>query len=295
MPKNTLTLLAFAFLTCGSLQAAGPTQFPAEGTMRAYSGGTATGDLRVLSLPYFLNGRRIWVYLPPDYASGSSARYPVLYMHDGQNLFDASTSYSGEWRVDETCEKLIRAKEIMPVIVVGVDNGGAARVDEYTPWADKAHGGGKANLYLAALRDVLKPEIDRRYRTLPDSGNTFMAGSSLAGLLSAYAGYAMPEVWGRVIAMSPAYWWSDEKFAAWAAPRAKPPLKLFYQDMGTAEAGAESGKYLETLRRVEALALAQGFKDAGDLFSVEADGHTHCEGSWAARFPFILKLLLGRP
>ena len=258
----------------------------------SYRAGTITGDVSVINLPFFLGGRRVRVYLPPGYAANPSARYPVLYMHDGQNLFDASTSYSGEWGVDEACESLIRAGEIPPLIVVGVDNGGAARLDEYTPWADAEHGGGKGAAYLAALAEVLKPEIDRRYRTRPDAKNTFMAGSSLGGLLSAYAGYAQPGIWGGVIAMSPSYWWSAGKFAAWAAARTKPPLEFFYQDMGTAEGGAEAAEYIKTLRKVETLALAQGFKGGRDFYSIEAKGHTHSEASWAWRFPFILKLLL---
>ena len=274
------------------LQAGPPPPVPAP----EFRSGTVTGDVSVLAFPYFLGGRRVWIYLPPGYAAGAG-RYPVLYMHDGQNLFDASASYAGEWRVDETCETLIGSGQIPPLIVVGIENGGAARMDEYTPWADKDYGGGKADGYLAAVENILKPEIDRRYRTLPGARNTFMAGSSLGGLLSAYAGYTSPGVWGGIIAMSPSYWWASERFAAWAAPRPKPGLRFFYQDMGTAEGGADPGvtDYIGTLRKVEAAALAQGFKEGADLFSLEASGHNHSEASWAARFPFLLKLLLSRP
>ena len=260
----------------------------------SYKESTVTGDVSVFALPYFLGGRSVWVYLPPGYTAQTARRYPVLYMHDGQNLFDASTSYAGEWRVDEACQSLILSGEIQPLIVVGVENGGAARMDEYTPWADKDYGGGKADAYLAALKNILKPEIDRRYRTLPGAGNTFMAGSSLGGLLSAYAGYTDPGTWGGVIAMSPSYWWDGQQFAAWAALRPKPALRFFYQDMGTREGGADPGvnDYIGTLRKVETLALTQGFKDGKDFYSFEAPGQTHSEASWASRFPFILKLLL---
>ena len=260
----------------------------------SYRGGTVTGDVSIFALPYFLGGRRVWVYLPPGYAADPARRYPVLYMHDGQNLFDAAASYAGEWQVDESCENLILSGQVQPLIVVGIENGGAARMDEYTPWPDKEYGGGKADAYLAALKNILKPEIDRRYRTLPGAANTFMAGSSLGGLLSAYAGYTDPDTWGGIIALSPSYWWDGQQFAAWAAPRPKPALRFFYQDMGTREGGADPGvnDYIGTLRKVETLALAQGFKDGKDFYSFEAPGQNHSEASWASRFPFILKLLL---
>ncbi|OGR94929.1 MAG: hypothetical protein A2016_06750 [Elusimicrobia bacterium GWF2_62_30] len=262
----------------------------------AYKGGTVSGDVSVIALPYFLGGRRVWVYLPPGYRSDAARRYPVLYMHDAQNLFDASTSYSGEWRVDEACEELIRSGRIPPFIVVGVENAGAGRIAEYTPWADPKHGGGKAAAYLEALERVLKPEIDRRYRTLPDARNTFMAGSSLGGLVSAYAGYWRPQVWGGVIAMSPSYWWASERFLSWSSAVPKPGLRFFYQDMGTAEGGADPGvdDYIGMLRKVESAALAQGFREGKDFFSVEAAGHNHSEASWAARFPLVLQLLFSR-
>lgn len=262
-----------------------------------YKGGTVTGDVSVFALPYLLGGRRIWVYLPPGYHSDPGRRYPVLYMHDGQNLFDASASFAGEWNIDETCEDLILSGKIPPLIVVGIENAGAARMDEYTPWPDKEYGGGKADAYLAALKNILKPEIDRRYRTLPDARNTFMAGSSLGGLLSAYAGYANPAVWGGVIAMSPTYWWASERFASWAAARPKPRLRFFYQDMGDSEGGADTGytDYIGMLRRVKTAALAQGFREGADFFSIEAAGQNHSEASWSSRFPYALKLLLSRP
>ena len=254
----------------------------------------AAGDVSVFSLPGFLGGRRVRVYLPPGYAARPGRRYPVLYMHDGQNLFDDSTSYAGEWRVDETCEELIRAGRIPPLIVVGVDNALAGRLDEYTPWPDPEHGGGKADAYLKALKDVLKPEIDRRYRTLKGPEDTLLAGSSLGGLVSAYAGYLYPGTWGTVIAMSPSYWWAGEKFASWMEARKKPGLKFFYQDMGTSEGSGGGEENIAGLRRVERIALASGFAAGKDFFSLEVPGHVHSEACWAARFPRALELAFGR-
>jgi hypothetical protein len=137
-------------------------------------GSTITGDVTTFTHGPFLSGRRVWVYRPPGYA-GSADAYPVLYMHDGQNLFDAQTSFAGEWRVDEACEALIGAGEIEPVIVVGIENG-PNRCGEYTPWRDNGIGcGGQGDAYLAAIRDVLMPEIERRFRTLSRARRTWRA------------------------------------------------------------------------------------------------------------------------
>lgn len=278
--KYLLFPLAFLAAAC-----AAPARGPAH---------TVTGDVSTLSLPGFLGGRRVWVYLPPGY-SGSQARYPVLYLLDGQNLFDAATSFAGEWRVDETCERLIRSGELEPVIVVGVDNAGAGRIAEYTPWPDQEHGGGGAGPYLAALKTALKPEIDARYRTKSGAADTFIGGSSLGGLLAAYAGYSDPGTWGGVLAMSPSYWWAGEKYASWAAAQGKPALRVFYQDMGTAEAGADPGvqDYIGQLRRAGAVAMGQGFVAGRDFLSVEAAGDAHNEAAWARRLPGALEFLFG--
>jgi pullulanase len=262
--------------------------------------GTITGNVTTFTWAPFLSGRRVWVYLPPGYADDPSRRYPVLYMHDGQNLFDVRTSFAGEWRIDEACETLIGSGEIAPLIVVGVDNGGAARLTEYTPWPAPGYGGGGADSYLAALRDVLKPEIDRRYRTLTGPNHTFMSGSSLGGLLSAYAGWSDPGTWGRVAALSPSYWWDSRHIVPWAAARPRPALARFYQDMGTIESGSITDTdgdgiddYLEDLRAFRAMAQAQGFEEGLDLLHVEASGHTHSETYWALRAPGMLRFLVG--
>lgn len=289
--------LLIAACSCPAPAAAQGWPLPASrpSSRPAFQGETMTGDVSIIALPFFLKGRRVWIYLPPGYGGDTSRRYPVLYMHDGQNLFDAAASYAGEWEVDEACERLIGSGEIPPLIVVGVENAREGRLAEYTPWPDGKYGGGGADAYLKEMATVLKPEIDARYRTLPDAAHTFMAGSSLGGLISAYAGYAYPSTWGGVMALSPSYWWASEKIAAWAAHKPKPPLRFFYQDMGTRERGADPGveDYIAQLRRVKALALAQGFSDGQDFFSVEAQGHNHSEGAWAARFPFMLRLLFG--
>ena len=252
---------------------------------------TITGHVESFQFAPFLSGRRIWVYLPPDYfePDQSNAHYPVLYMHDGQNLFDDATSFAGEWHADEAAETLIAGAEIEPIIIVGIENG-PARCDEYTPYADGSlpctGGGGEA--YLQAIRDVLIPEVNARYRTRTGPDNTSMCGSSLGGLISAYAGYAHADTWGRVAAVSPSYWANQQLFT-FATQTGRPAtLARFYQDMGTSE-GASNITHLRTMRDI---ALAQGFVLDDDLKHVEAAGASHNEFFWSLRFPDILRFLI---
>jgi predicted alpha/beta superfamily hydrolase len=260
--------------------------------------GSLTGNVTTFTYAPFLSGRRVWVYLPPGY-DASSQRYPVLYMHDGQNLFDVRTSFAGEWQVDETCEQLIGAGEIAPLIVVGIDNG-PARIAEYTPWADAGYAGsGQAETYLQAVIAVLKPEIDRRYRTLTSSNYTWMAGSSLGGLVSTYAGLAHGDVFGRVAALSPSYWWDNAHMVAYATGRPRGTLRRVYHDMGTNETGNASSPsnatYIAELRAVRDALVADGFTSGFDLQTVEASGHVHNETYWAMRLPNALRFLVGSP
>ena len=248
--------------------------------------GTITGHVETFSTPGFLGGRRCWIYLPPGY-SESMQRYPVLYMHDGQNLFDVRTSFAGEWMVDETCESLILGGEIDPLIVVGIENS-AARCTEYTPWVDPGVScGGGGDAYLSAIRDLLIPAIDAAYRTLPGPQNRWMCGSSLGGLISAYAGCAYDATWGRIAAVSPSYWWANRMMLTYASQQSKPSLQKFYQDMGTAE-GASA---IQNLRDMRDIMLGQGFVVDDDFRSLEAPGHAHNEFYWAQRMPEILRFI----
>jgi predicted alpha/beta superfamily hydrolase len=251
--------------------------------------GTLTGHVESFTWAPFLGGRRVWVYLPPGYDAGTD-RYPVLYMHDGQNLFDIRTSFAGEWKVDEACESLIAGGTLRPLIVVGIENAGASRITEYTPWPDPGYGGGGADAYLATLRDVLIPEVDRRYRTLAGPNFRWMAGSSLGGLVSLYAGLAYSETWTRVAALSPSLWWDDHQLLAWSAGRSREHLARVYQDMGTAEGSAQ---YVQDLRDMRARLIEMGFSPGVDLMHVEAAGAAHNEAYWALRTPGMLQFLAG--
>ncbi len=134
---------------------------------------TAASNVKIISTDFFIpqlnRNRRIWMYFPPAYETSGSS-YPVLYMHDGQNLFDAITSFSGEWEVDETLNKLAAEGKRVP-LVVGIDNGGADRISEYTPWSNTQYGGGDGEKYMKFIVETLKPYIDQHYRTLPDRTN----------------------------------------------------------------------------------------------------------------------------
>lgn len=149
---------------------------------------TAASNVKILadsfSMPHLNRKRRIWIYLPPDYES-SQKKYPVIYMHDGQNLFDNKTSFSGEWGVDETLNQLFEQGDY-GAIVVGIDNGGNKRLDEYSPWKNPMYGGGDGDEYIDFIKYSLKPCIDQHFRTQTDPQNTCLWGSSMGGLISAY-------------------------------------------------------------------------------------------------------------
>ena len=160
------------------------------------------------NIPQLDRKRRVWIYLPPDYKI-SNESYPVVYMHDGQNIFDETTSYSGEWNVDETLDKLFKEKNLK-LIVVGIDNGGEKRLDEYSPYKNEKYGGGEGDKYLDFIVNTLKPFIDTNYKTLSDKKNTAIFGSSMGGLISHYAGLKYPKIFGKIGVYSPAFWFSSE-------------------------------------------------------------------------------------
>jgi alpha-glucosidase len=148
--------------------------------------------------------RKIWIYTPSNYTQ-SKKRFPVVYVHDAQNIFDAQTSYAGEWNIDEKLDSLNAQ-----VIVVGIEHGNEKRLEELTPYKNEQYGGGKAEAYLDFIIHTLKPEIDKNYRTKPDPKNTCILGSSLGGLVSLYAVMKHPEVFGKAGVFSPSLWFSEQ-------------------------------------------------------------------------------------
>ncbi|MRX41078.1 alpha/beta hydrolase [Flavobacterium sp. LC2016-23] len=157
-----------------------------------------------MEAPQLKTTKKIWIYLPENYAA-SDQRYSVIYMHDAQNLFDAKTSYVGEWNVDEKLDSL-KAK----VIVVGIEHGNEKRIDELTPFKNEKYGGGNADNYLDFIVKTVKPYIDKNYRTKPKARNTIIMGSSLGGLVSYYAILKYPEVFGKAAVFSPSFWFSKD-------------------------------------------------------------------------------------
>jgi predicted alpha/beta superfamily hydrolase len=202
----------------------------ADGSAKPVPAHSATASVSILdtafAIPELGRARRVWIYLPPDYAS-SGKTYPVLYMHDGQNVFDAATAYAGEWGVDEALDSLHAAGD-PGVIVVAVDNGGELRMREYSPWVHPQHGGGEGDEYADFLARTLKPWIDRHYRTRPGPESTGIMGSSMGGLISLHAALRHPGVFGRVGVFSPSLWFSDSVFVAARGGVASGPRPRMY-------------------------------------------------------------------
>jgi predicted alpha/beta superfamily hydrolase len=245
------------------------------------------------------NDRDVIVYLPPGYDANKTKRYSVLYLHDGQNIFDGATSFipGQEWRVDETAQSLIAAGKIEPLIVVGIYNTGAARINEYTPAEDsKYEAGGKADLYGRMLTEELKPFIDTTYRTRRDGKHTGLGGSSLGGLVSLYLGLKYPNVFGRLAVVSPSVWWADNQIVRYtqALPR-KPRLRIWL-DIGTKEGrnAKEAKDTVDGARLLRDALVSKGWKPGKDLKYFEAEGSEHNERAWAARAATILEFLFPR-
>jgi predicted alpha/beta superfamily hydrolase len=231
--------------------------------------------------------RDLIVYLPPGYDREPERRYPVLYLHDGQNLFDGATAFvpGQDWHVSDTAEECITAGRIEPLIIVGIYNTGERRIDEYTPTRDRRQGaGGDAALYGQMLTRELKPFIDRTYRTLPDPVNTGLGGSSLGGLVTLYLGMLHPDTFGKLAVLSPSVWWDNRvilKLVRMVDP--KPRLQIWL-DIGT----GEGGKHVQNARALRDELLKAGWAAGGDLVYAEIPEAGHSESAWAARVgPFL--------
>jgi predicted alpha/beta superfamily hydrolase len=243
------------------------------------------------------NDRDIVVYLPPMYEREPDRRFPVLYMHDGQNLFDRATSAFGvEWEADETAQRLIESGAIEPLIIVGIYTE-ANRIDELSDSHDDKFGaGGKAALYGRFLVEELKPFVDKTYRTKPDRAHTGVGGSSLGGYVSLYLLEQHPEVFSRVAAVSPALLWNDEALIRrWAKQVERLPLKRtrIWIDVGSKEGIGDlpADKYLNSVRSMVELFKSAGLQEGSDYRFVVVEGAEHNEAAWRDRFPDILKFL----
>lgn len=253
---------------------------------------TRTGEFRsheAFQSRHLPDDHSVIVYLPPGYEESPQRRYPVLYMQDGQNLFDEETAFAGnEWHVDETAQRLIAEGLIAPLIIVGIWNAGEARVDEYTPTFDSSQeAGGKANLYARMLIEELKPHIDATYRTRPEPEHTGIGGSSLGALLALHLALTHPSTFRRVAALSPAIWWDGRILVREVLTLAeRPPLRIWL-DAGT----AEGKEVIDDARLLRDALLARGWRLDHDLRYLESEGAGHDESAWASRMPQVLQYL----
>jgi len=232
--------------------------------------------------------RNITVYVPPGYSS-TGGPYPVLYMHDGQNLFNDDEAYvAGEsWRMGHTADALIDAGRVEPLLIVGIDNAGPRRIEEYTPTATKRLGGGLADRYGRFLVEELKPFIDRTYATARGPSRTGLGGSSLGGLVSLYLGLHRPDVFGRLTVMSPSVWWDRRVILRDVHTRRPRPRPRVWVDIGT----DEGRRALEDARLLVAGMRRAGWVLGDDLVYSEYPHATHRESAWAARVGPMLEYL----
>jgi predicted alpha/beta superfamily hydrolase len=233
--------------------------------------------------------RTVQVYLPRQYMEEKERRFPVFYLHDGQNLFDGRTSYipGRTWNAHATADRLNLEDRIEPVILVGIANTGLGRMAEYTPTRDVKMGGGNGQSYGRMLIEELKPWIDSSYRTLSGAEDTAMGGSSLGGLISLYLGWEHPEVFSKLAVMSPSLWWDHRSILGTISQlRAKPALKIWL-DMGT----AEGARHMRDADLLEKMLLRSGWRSGVDLIYRRVDGAVHDEQAWGDRFGEVLRFL----
>jgi predicted alpha/beta superfamily hydrolase len=252
-------------------------RFPAEPKKSTASKNVHIIDTAFL-IPQLKRTRRVWIYLPEGYEK-SKDRYPVLYMHDGQNVFDDATAYSGEWGVDEFLDSTKKK-----CIVVAIDNGGLKRINEYCPYDMKRFGKGEGNQYVDFLAKTLKPYIDKNYRTLKEKQNTFVAGSSLGGIISMYAVLKYPEVFGGAGVFSPSFAIGPKIFDDIKTKGKQVNSKIYFY----------AGK-------LEGEAMVPDMQKAFDLMSavskskmttVIRDDGKHNEARWKVEFPLFYEWLL---
>ncbi len=248
---------------------------------------TASANVHILSdtfrMPQLGKTRRVWVYLPADYAV-SGKKYPVIYMQDGQNLFDEFTSAYGEWGIDELLDKM-PAKD--QCIVVGIDHGGDYRITEYDPY-DTKYGKGRGDDYVEFLVKSLKPYIDHHYRTRPDARHTTIAGSSMGGLISMYAILKYPHVFGNGGIFSPAFWISPEIYQYASASKIPQGARIYFVC-----GDAESDDMVADMHKMVLIARSKGLSPSNTP-EVNVKGAKHNEKQWNGDFPEFYHFVIGR-
>ncbi len=241
---------------------------------------TASAEVIVLNETFVMPGlnrsRQVRLYLPPGYQS-SEKRYPVLYMHDGQNVFDNATAYAGEWEVDETLNTLAAAGQL-ELIVVAIDNGGEKRMTELNPVDHAEFGKTEGKAYLEFIANTVKPYIDQHYRTLADVEHTGIMGSSMGGLISHYALLQFPQVFGKAGIFSPSYWALGEQVQWFENQPVAANARLYFY-MG----GEEGDTMVPDMKRVYQAALTQGHPTELAQYHLVAEAE-HNEAAWRNEF-----------
>jgi predicted alpha/beta superfamily hydrolase len=238
---------------------------------------------------FLRNQRSLVVYLPPGYHEQRERRFPVLYLHDGQNLFDGSTSFiqGQDWHVAQTADAEIYAGRVEPLLIVGIYNAGKSRIQEYTPTQVPRLGGGRADRYGKFLLEEVRPFMDREYRVEGGPHRTGIGGSSLGGLVSLYLGLSRSDVFGKIAALSPSVWWNQRfihKFAAGVNVLSRPRVWL---DIGT----REGPRIVEDVERYRDILLRRGWQNERDLHYERVEGGEHNEAAWARRVGPFLRFL----
>jgi predicted alpha/beta superfamily hydrolase len=254
---------------------------------------TLTGNIRLhknFHSRFLSRDRDIIVYLPPGYEKEPTRRYPVLYMQDGQNIFDAATSFftGMERHLDEKAQALIVRGAIRPLIIVGIYSTGQDRINEYTPTRiPVTNKGGQADLYGRMLVEEIKPFIDSQYRTLPKPSNTGLGGSSLGGLLTVYLGLKYANTFGKLAVSSPACYWDDEMIVRYVHSLHAKTNQRIWLAVGT----GEPDTFLSSTRSLHKELVAKGWKEGIDLGYLEATGAQHNPEAWSQRADRLLTFL----
>lgn len=255
-----------------------------------------TGDVRIvegMKVPQLNTTKNIWIYLPPGYEL-NNRRYPVLYMHDAQNVFDQATSTGEEWGVDETLEGLSGQHESYEAIVVAIDHGEDERSNEYNVYTNADHHfGGKGEQYIAFLKDTLKPWIDSEFRTLPGPENTMIGGSSFGAYISLYAGVTYPEVFGKVLAFSLMVWQDHHSLRKLIENGDHSSLQKVMINIGDAEDKSRRGSklLLKDAQKIADAFTESGFPEDKLRFDIVKEGRHH-ESTWRKEFPDAFKWLI---
>ena len=250
---------------------------------------TAASNVHILSnnfaIPQLNRTRKIWIYLPPDYET-STKTYPVLYMEDGQNLFDNVTSFSGEWQVDETLNTLF-AQGDYGAIVIGIDNGGASRINEYTPWNNPQYGGGEGDQYMQFVAETLKPYVDANYRTKPAKEFNALIGSSLGALISNYGGVKYSQTFSKIGSFSPAYWIVNTQFNNYITNSTADlsGMRIYF-----VAGSGESSTIVNEIQTVKNNLQTKGLTAANTLVKIDSYGQ-HNENYWKGEFSAAYKWL----